>query len=111
MPAGKAHRFKLATERAPAALGLTLVDDLRGSVGGRAEVEQRMAALLDPLQGMDLSVAILRHAATFALLDDKLDRLVVSALVEEWLGSQHFRSEERRVGKECVSTCRIQWSS
>src|SRR3546814_18641363 len=24
--------------------------------------------------------------------------------------SQHIRSEERRVGKECVSTCRSRWS-
>src|SRR3546814_9787040 len=23
---------------------------------------------------------------------------------------EHFRSEERRVGKECVSTCRSRWS-
>src|SRR3546814_6450785 len=23
---------------------------------------------------------------------------------------RHFRSEERRVGKECVSTCRSRWS-
>src|SRR3546814_4738786 len=26
------------------------------------------------------------------------------------IGLQHFRSEERRVGKECVSTCRSRWS-
>src|SRR3546814_3753716 len=25
-------------------------------------------------------------------------------------GGHHFRSEERRVGKECVSTCRSRWS-
>src|SRR3546814_7611169 len=27
-----------------------------------------------------------------------------------WLGLQFKRSEERRVGKECVSTCRSRWS-
>src|SRR3546814_12645613 len=26
------------------------------------------------------------------------------------LAGLHFRSEERRVGKECVSTCRTRWS-
>src|SRR3546814_17390858 len=26
------------------------------------------------------------------------------------IGGQHSRSEERRVGKECVSTCRSRWS-
>src|SRR3546814_8408183 len=25
-------------------------------------------------------------------------------------GAEHLRSEERRVGKECVSTCRSRWS-
>src|SRR3546814_5101464 len=28
-----------------------------------------------------------------------------------WVGSPATRSEERRVGKECVSTCRSRWSS
>src|SRR3546814_3913963 len=28
----------------------------------------------------------------------------------EGLGNTHWRSEERRVGKECVSTCRSRWS-
>src|SRR3546814_20334209 len=27
-----------------------------------------------------------------------------------WIRRQEFRSEERRVGKECVSTCRSRWS-
>src|SRR3546814_12141728 len=27
-----------------------------------------------------------------------------------WLKQVHGRSEERRVGKECVSTCRFRWS-
>src|SRR3546814_6190550 len=26
------------------------------------------------------------------------------------IGGPHLRSEERRVGKECVSTCRSRWS-
>src|SRR3546814_17793504 len=33
------------------------------------------------------------------------DRL--KQLLEEW----RYRSEERRVGKECVSTCRSRWST
>src|SRR3546814_14535255 len=30
--------------------------------------------------------------------------------VAQMLRPGHFRSEERRVGKECVSTCRSRWS-
>src|SRR3546814_11422934 len=33
-----------------------------------------------------------------------------SALVEMIEASRSWRSEERRVGKECVSTCRSRWS-
>src|SRR3546814_15743298 len=39
----------------------------------------------------------------------------LTALLHCWVfangvGVQSFRSEERRVGKECVSTCRSRWS-
>src|SRR3546814_7565395 len=51
------------------------------------------------------------------LSTEDLDRKVRSndlAQVADWLMSyvvkQHPRSEERRVGKECVSTCRSRWS-
>src|SRR3546814_3302790 len=38
-------------------------------------------------------------------------RYFMSQLVDGDLASnQHGRSEERRVGKECVSTCRSRWS-
>src|SRR3546814_6615349 len=30
--------------------------------------------------------------------------------ISEWNSGQLSRSEERRVGKECVSTCRSRWS-
>src|SRR3546814_11608110 len=38
----------------------------------------------------------------------QLDTLLVGALADP--ASAGFRSEERRVGKECVSTCRSRWS-
>src|SRR3546814_13533960 len=45
---------------------------------------------------------------------EPLDRQAMSALLEPWLGDAllggDLRSEERRVGKECVSTCRSRWS-
>src|SRR3546814_11610335 len=39
-------------------------------------------------------------------------RLPAGAAMREIFGSRAFvyRSEERRVGKECVSTCRSRWS-
>src|SRR3546814_11253525 len=32
------------------------------------------------------------------------------AAITSPLAADHYRSEERRVGKECVSTCRTRWS-
>src|SRR3546814_19687129 len=35
---------------------------------------------------------------------------LIGWLLDRWLGTSPWRSEERRVGKECVSTCRSRWS-
>src|SRR3546814_12011686 len=52
--------------------------------------------------GADDTVAIPFDAAIAALPAD--------AFVAQWLGDK-LRSEERRVGKECVSMCRSRWST
>src|SRR3546814_17276525 len=44
------------------------------------------------------------------LLVDVMNRCFRAPLVETAAGGSHGRSEERRVGKECVSTCRSRWS-
>src|SRR3546814_13077686 len=38
------------------------------------------------------------------------ESLLPKALIQNPPTFYHFRSEERRVGKECVSTCRSRWS-
>src|SRR3546814_11308708 len=40
------------------------------------------------------------------LIDSRLEPQAIDLEFIDWLG----RSEERRVGKECVSTCRSRWS-
>src|SRR3546814_20135915 len=37
--------------------------------------------------------------------------LVVSVNLPDWPGLMELRSEERRVGTECVSTCSTRWAS
>src|SRR3546814_16401693 len=37
-------------------------------------------------------------------------RKVLVEYQQGWLSRMVYRSEERRVGKECVSTCRYRWS-
>src|SRR3546814_19333026 len=45
-----------------------------------------------------------------ALLAFNSNRAVAVLIGQKVLGIKDFRSEERRVGKECVSTCRYRWS-
>src|SRR3546814_14466380 len=47
------------------------------------------------------------------VLDHAVDEVVLrgfSTQIQEWHNGEGWRSEERRVGKECVSTCRSRWS-
>src|SRR3546814_14741530 len=43
----------------------------------------------------------------FSPQDEEIKRLIGEA---DYQGDDPIRSEERRVGKECVSTCRSRWS-
>src|SRR3546814_15109237 len=57
-----------------------------------------------------LSLVALRHMSAFAAqLAVNLEPVYALLLAIVLLGAQH-RSEERRVGKACVSTCRSGWS-
>src|SRR3546814_12406380 len=53
----------------------------------------------------DLLAGVQRLAAVRRLVDFEAELLQDAAG-----GEPHDRSEERRVGKECVSTCRYRWS-
>src|SRR3546814_11415486 len=51
----------------------------------------------------------LHHAKTrYGTADDP--EYLPLALMKPWTLPAFIRSEERRVGKECVSTCRSRWS-
>src|SRR3546814_4708199 len=49
-------------------------------------------------------------AADGVVLDDRLEVAGLGALAVGLEVDEVTRSEERRVGKECVSTCRYRWS-
>src|SRR3546814_11139818 len=66
-----------------------------------ARCRKRMAAAREEIATCAISGAV----GTFANIDPR-----VEAHVAGKLGLAVERSEERRVGKECVSTCRSRWS-
>src|SRR3546814_14224315 len=61
----------------------------------------------DAALGLDIVADILQHS-TF--LEEELERERAVVLQEIGQAYDTPRSEERRVGKECVSTCRSRWS-
>src|SRR3546814_16965555 len=53
------------------------------------------------------TTAMMTGAAIAVSYDDRIDTAADAAFKE---AREQIRSEERRVGKECVSTCRSRWS-
>src|SRR3546814_15965717 len=84
----KARIDKLLQE----AMSLRLANDIRAYV---AAVSARNAEVADPVSDADMTAWSLWALAQADRVDPVLARV--------------FRSEERRVGKECVSTCRSRW--
>src|SRR3546814_19902681 len=76
-------------------------------------VEQAGRAGLDP-RTRELFVAAIGLEASFGHLGQEFDRegFVAGEIghAPRLGGVGNIRSEERRVGKECVSTCRSRWS-
>ncbi len=90
---GRPHRFRLHKELAPFALGLALVADLE-LVPSEAGLADRLAQFFDPLQGQEFGVSVLRAATTVAILNPNCTAPVRACLIEGWLTSQNFRSED-----------------
>src|SRR3546814_14866394 len=56
----------------------------------------------------DRSCRCVFHSVSLARSREQLNRLTAGS---KSFPAMSFRSEERRVGKECVSTCRFRWES
>src|SRR3546814_19924222 len=65
---------------------------------------KRMVVIQANVRGRDLGGFVAEAQTKIA--DVKLP----AGTFTEWGGQFESRSEERRVGKECVSTCRSRWS-
>lgn len=83
------HKFKLDPGLVPVAMGLSLLDALRGKPD-RDAVGDTLADFLDPLRGADLGVATLRAATTAALVEADTFLTIRETLLLAWLTSQNF---------------------
>src|SRR3546814_11651671 len=92
----------------PARLGKGTVAGKEAFEHGGNEVGDFRLLTIGP--GIDRGVVGERVGEIGHNRDGNLDRRAVGQFVELEHGVSPFRSEERRVGKECVGTCRSRWS-
>src|SRR3546814_16404601 len=94
---------------------------LLGGDGGRLVIGATGAAASETAPRAVLAMAERMPQMRIGLMEGTLDVLldllsqgdldiVISRSTVERIDEANIRSEERRVGKECVSTCRYRWS-
>src|SRR3546814_12877771 len=91
-----------------------LLLELLQRIGRMAELDGIAAIVAVPHAGLDDAYAALGDAPV-DLLCDPIEGDLTAAIALSLQAAQStllhdIRSEERRVGKECVSTCRSRWS-
>src|SRR3546814_7955998 len=70
-----------------------------------------LAAALGPgMRAVTVKVSREEGVGGFVFPGDRVDVVLAQQLSVDTENSSYPRSEERRVGKECVSTCRSRWS-
>src|SRR3546814_1956452 len=79
------------------------------AVGHSVKMQLRAAHLAGVLQ-LILAVGVLVEVVRRFVFGSEPESLVMMAIAFVALIANTGRSEERRVGKECVSTCRSRWS-
>src|SRR3546814_15506533 len=62
------------------------------------------------MAGIDRQLRILPPSLRQSITFDPGTEFAAFLILREKLGMASYRSEERRVGKECVRTCRSRWS-
>src|SRR3546814_14409554 len=71
------------------------------------DLQGTLHPLLDPASPLANGI---EDDVFYIFCGDLFDRGLENDLVARWWLDNAARSEERRVGKECVSTCRSRWS-
>src|SRR3546814_11518186 len=111
-----ARQFRRRSEGAPYAAGAVSLDsDRRDADHDRDRRAMNIAARLRLLlvwQETCHEAFLLRHLPDCEGRRPSSTRIATDELSRRWPEYEKaMRSEERRVGKECVSTCRSRWSA
>src|SRR3546814_16624764 len=85
--------------------------DLRiGIVGANGAGKTTLLKLLTGEIAPDSGAVTLAKTLDGVIIDQQRSLMAADKRVRDVLADGGDRSEERRVGKECVSTCRSRWS-
>src|SRR3546814_15284387 len=102
--------LKVAGKGSGATARAELARPREGAKAGADAVQKR----LDAIDALAVKAALLIGANICALVDEPVARFAcvrnANLDVDQSPFGRERRSEERRVGKECVSTCRSRWS-
>src|SRR3546814_13373212 len=74
----------------------------------RVDFERVSASLSGAALGQTIAVAV--HLENVDMVGNAVEQCAGQTFGSQGFGPFVKRSEERRVGKECVSTCRSRWS-
>src|SRR3546814_18012788 len=85
--------------------GQTLTDQRRIDAFVNSHAAERLGRIL-----VELNAAVVANGDLLAPIEQRRGEIGAEATHRDNLGTAIHRSEERRVGKECVSTCRSRWS-
>src|SRR3546814_16171205 len=81
-------------------------DDVAGDIKQRDDANETLETTLIGITSAEIIEADLRQKTAFVTVKFVSEQVNVTRDAE----GRIVRSEERRVGKECVSTCRSRWS-
>jgi hypothetical protein len=82
--------YQLTDEGLPLALGLSLVSAAKRALRNGSNIENALAAILDPIAALDQTAEILLTAVSAAVLDDRAQVEVTAGLVAAYVGLQNL---------------------
>ena len=92
-PGDKPYTFRVAADRIPFVLGTTLMWHIREETEATV-IEAKIAEFLDPLKAHSLGAAILRAAATIALIQTNTSPVLRKTLLYKWLDEHNFHGDD-----------------
>lgn len=78
---GEAHRYTLREQGLTYALGLAIIDELRGALRNQRDVHEALKTVLEPIAALDQAADATLAALTIACLDSKIPEQIGVALL------------------------------